>query len=137
MPTEWPNDDGGPFTLVDIDLAPLREQYPGGELFLPDGLDDLVEAPASNGFTTAVPWQYTAPATVSQRGVEIPKLQTITIRGVTLVQGEGDQAQFRRYINWAEVWAQLGTSGGVRGEFDKDEPQRFLDPDGREIDPPP
>ena len=46
MPTEWPNDDGGPFTLVYIDLAPLREQYPGGELFLPDGLDDLLEAPA-------------------------------------------------------------------------------------------
>jgi hypothetical protein len=134
MPTEWPSDDGGPFTLVESDLERLRETYPDGQLFLPDGLEDLLEAPASNGFTTAVPWQYVVTTAVFQRGR--PIAQEITIRGMTLVQGEGEQAQFRRYINWAEVWAQLGTSG-VRGEFDEDEPPSFLDPNGREIDPPP
>ena len=87
MPTEWPSDDGGPFTLVEDDLEPLVAEYPGGRLLLPDGLEDLRDAPASNGITTAVPWQYVVTTQVFQRG--LPHDREITIRGMTLVQGEG------------------------------------------------
>ena len=67
-------------------------------------------------------------------------MPTIVVRGVTIVTGTGDDAVFRRYVDWAGVWAQLGVSSG-RGEI-ADTPQRLfgpdgLGPDGEAVFPPP
>ncbi len=129
MATAWPLDDEGVFRQVEMDLAPLREAYPGGELFLPDGLEGLIEEPLSNAVASAVPWVYVTTTTqVRLRGD--PSTRTIEIHGLTIAQGDGDEAVFRRYVDWAGVWAQLGLSSG-RGEFDDGE-QHVLGPDGTE-----
>jgi hypothetical protein len=135
MPIEWPTGPG--FDEVDADLQPLREAYGEGELFLPDGLEDVADTPPSNGLTRVVPWEYKvtvgdiARAPARLRGVV--EERTIVIRGVTLVQGEGEAAVCRRYVDWAAAWAQLGVSSG-RGEAGV---MRFVDPTGEEVTFPP
>jgi hypothetical protein len=130
-----PLDDFAP--MVAADLGPLMETYPGGTPTLPEGLERLAEEPLSNGAMTAVPWEYTGTAAVRLRGEGQPNRE-VTIRGVTIVEGEGENAVFRRYVDWAEVWAQLGRSSG-RGESDDPTQQTanpivFLDPTGTPID---
>jgi hypothetical protein len=117
--------------LVAEDLAPLEAAYPGGTANLPADLEDLAEQPLTNGVFTAVPWEYEAIVAVSRRGVpEDPR--TVRIRGVTIVEEqEGEDAVFRRYVDWAGVWAQLGVSSG-RGESGGS--MSFLDPNGVEVD---
>ncbi len=129
MPTRYPvTEPGTPFALVAEDLAPLRAAYPDGELFVPDGLEGLIDEPLSNSVASLVPWEYVATVTISLRG-EPAAERRIVIRGVTVIQGKGDDAVFRRYVDWATVWAQLGVSSG-RGEAV--EVQHILGPDGVE-----
>ena len=141
MPIEWPSVDDGPFQWVFEDLLPLDLVYGtprdegaeippayDGRLVLPDGLDELSRAPLSSGSIHAVPWEFHGIATVSRRGVEGQK--DVIISGVTVVT-DGEPREFRRYVDWANVWAQLGVSSG-RGE----ETEQFtLGPDGQPLDP--
>jgi hypothetical protein len=123
--------------LVAADLGPLVATYPGGVPTLPEGLERLAEEPLTNGTVTAVPWEYTGFTEERLRGQE-QQPREVTVRGVTIVEGDGEEAVFRRYVDWAEVWAQLGRSSG-RGESDDPGQQAanpivFLDPSGRPID---
>ena len=141
MPIEWPSPEDGPFQWVFEDLLPLDRAYGpprdpdaeiqpayDGRLMLPDGLEELREVPLTSGPVHAVPWVYFGTATVSRRGVEGPK--DVVISGVTIVTDREDGRLFRRYVDWASVWAQLGVSSG-RGE---DTQQTRLGPDLRELD---
>jgi hypothetical protein len=128
MATPWPGDHDA-FQAVRMDLAPLLEAYPDGEFFVPEGLEGLLDEPLANGVATAVPWVYVATTTTQVRLRGEPISRTIEIHGVTITQGVGDDAVFRRYVDWAGVWAQLGISSG-RGELPDE--QHFLGPDGRE-----
>ena len=77
-----------------------------------------------------MPWVYVTTTTqVRLRGE--PLTRTIEIHGLTIAQGAGTDAVYRRYVDWAGVWAQLGLSSG-RGELDEE--QRVLGPDGVELD---
>ena len=141
MSIEWPSVDDGPFRWVFEDLLPLDLVYGtprepdapippayDGRLVLPDGLDELSRAPLSSGPIHALPWEYRGTAAVSRRGVAGSK--DVVISGVTVVTDRGEQREFRRYVDWASVWAQLGVSSG-RGE---DTEQFTLGPDGQPLD---
>jgi hypothetical protein len=141
MTAEWPESDV--FAGVREDLAPLADAYGPGTMFLPDGLEELSERPMSNGSIHAVPWEYHVGAPSSRRGGEIRV--DIVIRGVTIVHGAGPEATYRRYVDWAGAWAQLGISAG-RGELnlpDGIQPpgpqparQKLLPVDGKFVDVP-
>lgn len=136
---QWPDDEKA--AEVQQDLQPLFDMFPDGELSVPDGLfDEGAAAPLSNGTVHALPWEFVATAPVRRRGAEVDP-RSFTIRGVTIVHDETQT--FRRYVDWAAVWAQLGISSG-RGESDEraavDETkdrlvrdQRFLDPSGVDV----
>ena len=146
MPADWPSTDEPLFVEIVDDLKPLIVAYPPPD-FDPENSpddeasraitlsrlrlpDELFSVPLTNDVAAAVPWEYvvdTAP--VNLRG-EVVAEKRITIRGVTLVHGPEDQRVFRRYVDWAGVWAQLGVSTG-RGEAGDD--QRFLAPNGEQL----
>ena len=136
---QWPDDEIS--GLIAEDLQPLFEQYPDGQLLVPDGVfDEEPAAPLSNGTVHALPWEFVATTPVQRQGLA-REPRTFTIRGVTIFH-EGTET-FRRYVDWAGVWAQFGTSSG-RGESDDRalinqfnqlpaRDQRLLDPTGADV----
>lgn len=147
MPQPFPDDEI--YTMVADDLGPLLEAFPDGTFGVPDGIFEegavmtlSNRPPDSPSDVTptvhAVPWEYSATVGVRRRG-EVVDPRVVTIRGVTIVDVSGG---FRRYVDWAEVWAQLGVSSG-RGESDSrsrsrsdDQPVRdqvFLAPNGDDV----
>jgi hypothetical protein len=153
MPVPWPDGDEI-FSAIEHDLLPLIDAYPpdedeaGGDpedeelrliahhnrLKLPDGLfpeDEIVRL--SGADIDAVPWEYTVPAAPMNRRGRVDHTKPLTIRGTTITHPSRDSGEqvFRRYVDWAGVWAQLGVSAG-RGE--DGEQQLILGPDGVEIE---
>jgi hypothetical protein len=138
----WP--EGEAFDKVLEDLGPMIKAYaidpertdPADNresLQLPEGFEELPDDPLTNenGTTHAVPWVFSGLAGARQRG-EALEGRPVTIRGVTIVQTLADGTEvFRRYVDWAGVWAQLGRSTG-RGE----EPvgRDFIAPDGSPLE---
>lgn len=138
---QWPDDEV--FALIGEDLQPLFAMFPDGVLSLPDDVFAEAEiATLSNGTLHATPWEFTATAAVRRRGDPVDP-RTFTVRGVTVAELGVEPPVFRRYVDWAEVWAQLGMSSG-RGESDsrsrtnrfnslEARDQFFLDPAGEDI----
>ena len=136
---QWPDDETA--ARIQQDLQPLFERFPDGELSVPDGLfDEGAAAPLSNGAVHALPWEFVATTPVRRRGVDVDP-RTFTIRGVTIVHD--GTATFRRFVDWAGVWAQFGNSSG-RGESDERavtnqfnqlpaRDQRLHDPSGADV----
>jgi hypothetical protein len=56
-----------------------------------------------------VAWTYHAKHTGKFAGIE-PTGRTVTVRGVTLVDGSKDEPMFYRYIDWLDLCQQLGLS---------------------------
>jgi hypothetical protein len=65
------------------------------------------EGPMTNGRFTAVPWTYACAHTGTFLGLE-PTGREFEIHGVTIVVSDGDEPIFHRYIDWANVMANLG-----------------------------
>lgn len=136
---QWPDDETS--ERIRQDLQPLFESFPDGQLLVPDGVfDEEPAAPLSNGTVHALPWEFVATNPVQRQGIA-QDLRTFTIRGMTIVH-DGTET-FRRYVDWAGVWAQLGKSSG-RGESDDRAlfnqfnqlpapDQRLLDPTGADV----
>ena len=81
MPSVMP--DEGDFQLVRDDLKPLANEFGEGEVFVPDGLESIIDTPLSNGLLNAIPWEYhVTTSTVRHRGT--PVEQFIVIAGATL-----------------------------------------------------
>jgi hypothetical protein len=130
MPTEMP--DHGDFQVVRDDLRPLVDEFGEGQMFLPDGLESIIEAPMSNGLLNAIPWEYHVTAsTVRHRGT--PVAQFIVIAGATILQRDSEESDpvCWRFIDWSAVRAQLGVSAG-RGELA--DFQDFVDLNGNSVD---
>jgi hypothetical protein len=114
MTLEWPG--GNEFDIISEDLEPLREVYGPGELVLPHALEALQEGPLSQGDLFAAAWEFHGTAPVRQRG-DAPTGQRVVIRGVTIVRTISPESSVcHRYIDWADLWAQVGQSAG-RAEF--------------------
>ncbi len=102
------------------DLQPLRDAYPDGTAIVPDDLESLVIAQDADDDPRVVGWLYSAPTAIFQRGKPAKEVM-LEITGVTIVFGPpgapDEELVLRRYVDWADVWAQLGRSSG-RGELD-------------------
>ena len=124
-----PIDEGseGVLGVIFRDLRPLFDAYPGGTADVPEDLEPLVSTRDLDDDPRVVGWRYTVPWTIRQRGVPAAEI-CLEVNGVTIVFGAPDapdeELVLRRYVDWADVWAQLGVSSG-RGELD---PQVVLDP---------
>ncbi len=132
MPTEWPSDDGGPFTLVEERPRPLQG-IPRRQAVASRWARDLPTRP----HRMASPLRAMA---VRRHNAGAPTRPAARPRDHDswhdTVQGEGDDAQFRRYINWAEVWAQLGRQVVYAASSKRGSPA-VSGAHGTEIDPPP
>jgi hypothetical protein len=75
--------------------------------------DSPVNAPVlTNGTYTAVVWSLSAVHSGTFVGLEATG-QAVEIEGVTLIQvpqNDGDEPQFMRFIDWSEVFGQLGVA---------------------------
>jgi hypothetical protein len=97
----------------------LRGRAAGGReaIFTPDPIREgaafvWAEPFASDGVMEAGPfaavvWEYHSVHTGPFQGVEATE-QPVVIRGTTIVQRKGRQTTFHRYIDWADVFVQLG-----------------------------
>jgi hypothetical protein len=74
-------------------------------------------APISNGTQTAVVWEYSVTHTGDFQGIR-PTGREIVVRGVTIVDTSGDEPVYHRYIDWADVFAQLSLSTTGRPALD-------------------
>jgi hypothetical protein len=119
----------GLLAVIFQDLQPLFREYAGGFALIPDDLRSLVSLRNENDNPRIVGWEYRFDGAIHQRGK--PKLEKeVVIAGLTIVHGDPngppEELVLRRYVDWADVWAQLGVSAG-RGELDED--QEVLDPE--------
>ena len=92
------------------DLAPaLKDVFPSdGFAFTPaPGLPSVIRS----GGAAVVAWEYRGDEQRNPLARSAP-LRTVTLRGITVVVGEGEKALFHRYIDWAGVYDQLGMVPG-------------------------
>jgi hypothetical protein len=118
----------GVLGVIFRDLKPLRDEYPDGTAEVPEDLMQLVATQDLDDDPRVVGWRFTVREDIRQRGVPAAEV-FLEVNGVTIVFGPPDaddnELVLRRYVDWADVWAQLGVSSG-RGELDPD--QDVLDP---------
>ena len=94
-------------------FEPLQDEQ--GDSFESPSFTALKDAPiTSTKNVTAVQWTYRCTHVKEYYGVVATK-RPLTIRGVTIVEHEGatEEAMYYRYIDWLDVFAQLGL--GIHG----------------------
>jgi hypothetical protein len=106
------SEDMTPFELASEDI-----QRGFAEAFEPlsDGDDGPFLPPKSlrdidaitNGAHTAVAWEYRCRHVDWFNGAP-PTGNEVTLRGTTIVDTSGDEATYRRYIDWLDLYVQLG-----------------------------
>ena len=74
---------------------------------LPDG--PAVLGGGSDGDSTAVAWTWSGLFDRAVQGIQ-PSGATIEVEGVTVVTGRAGDREYRRYIDWSDVQAQMGLS---------------------------
>lgn len=129
MPIEMPTE--GDFQLLRDDLQPLADEFGEGVIFVPDGLEEVIEMPMSNGHLNAIPWEFHVTPKVRFRDEDLD--MPIVIAGTTILQRDTDESEpvFWRFVDWSAVRAQLGVSFG-RGEYSP--VQDFVDLNNSRVD---
>lgn len=101
--------------IGDIFKADL--EVDGGAFALGPPFDSQDEA--GHDGVVAVPWRYECRHVGNFRNL-FPTGRSLTIHGVTFVDGRGDEPVFHRYVDWAGVFTQLGLTVSGRVLVDED-----------------
>ncbi len=95
-----------------------------GELFTPSAtrpfeVDDLPDGPAllplseDESSSVAVVWTWRGLHDRPTQGISATDVE-VTVEGVTVVSGRPGNRSYRRFIDWSDVWSQIGLSIGTR-----------------------
>jgi hypothetical protein len=101
-------------TRADVE-AGLGRFFPASQGFL---VPEVFQgAPVTNGRQTAVVWEYRGRHDAEFQGIPATGRQVV-IRGTTIVDHEGPDPQFHRYVDWLDLMAQLGVTATMRPALD-------------------
>ena len=93
-----------------------------GELFTPSGSFEIQDLPdgsavlprsAEESSSVAVLWTWSGVHDRPTQGITATGAE-VSVEGVTIVSGRPGNRSYRRFIDWSDVWSQIGLGIGTR-----------------------